>query len=78
MPVDFWHTFVTDGLTSASLLIWEMEYGFCCMSHRIYLVADPEGEETHFFDPEGDSGGDCAAVCGKGSPHYYIMQPLMY
>jgi hypothetical protein len=41
-------------------------------------VADPEGEETHFFDPEGDSGGDCAAVCGKGSPHYYIMQPLMY
>jgi hypothetical protein len=75
VPVEFWHTFVTDGMTSASLLIWEAEYGFCCVVHRSSLVAK---YHSGLIDGDNDSGVDCAEGCGKGSYHNYIMQPLMY
>jgi hypothetical protein len=42
--------FHRDGLTSASLMLWEMEYGFCCQWHRVDLAVKHEGGEMLVID----------------------------
>jgi hypothetical protein len=71
IPVEFWHTFVTDGMTSATVLLWEMEYSFCCISSLFYK----NGISTTTYLTSGEN---CGEWCGHGSWHDYVLQPLVY
>jgi hypothetical protein len=64
VKVEFWHTYITDGLTSACVLLFEIEYSACCFSLP----------DTWANSIENTAGLYCNAHCGPGSHNQQVSR----
>jgi hypothetical protein len=61
-PVSFFHTYVTDGMTSACLLLWNIEFSWCCFGLGFHESV----------------GLECKQQCAGTSTNQTFMKPIMY